>query len=40
MGLENCIAVEKVPKQSKYFFKYMEYDINSGSNDVWKKDVK
>ncbi len=40
MGFENCTAVEKVPKESKYFFKQMEYDINSGSNDDMKERCK
>ena len=40
MGFENCTAVEKVPKESKYFFKQMEYDINNGSNDDMKERCK
>ena len=40
MGFENCTSAEKVPKESKYFFQQMEYDINSGSNDEMKERCK
>jgi len=40
MGFENCTSAEKVPKESKYFFQQMEYDINTGSNDEMKERCK
>ena len=32
MGMQNCSETEKLPLESKYFFKQMKYDINSGKD--------
>ena len=40
MGIEYCAPAENVPLESKYYFKEMEYDINSGKDDDMKERCK
>ena len=40
MGIQNCTAQEKIPTEAKYFFKQVEYDINSGKEDDMKERCK
>ena len=40
MGLNSCTAAENVHKESQYFFKQIEYDINSGNNEDMKERCK
>jgi len=39
MGIENCKTEEKVSTQPHYYFKQLEYDINSGSESSGMKEL-
>ena len=39
MGIENCKTEEKVSVQPHYYFKQLEYDINSGSESLGMKEL-
>ena len=39
MGIENCKSEEKVSVQPHYYFKQLEYDINSGSESSGMKEL-
>ena len=34
MGLQNCKTTEGVFPQAQYYFKQLEYDINTGKEDA------
>ena len=40
MGMDTCYSSEKIPQEAKYYFKQVEYDINSGRDDDMKEKCK
>ena len=39
MGIQNCASETNIPTQSKYYFKQLDYDINSGKEDPNMKET-
>ena len=39
MGLDNCKTIEKVSVKPQYYFKQLEYDINSGNDEQGMKET-
>ena len=39
MGLDNCKTVQNVSVKPQYYFKQLEYDINSGNDEQGMKET-